>query len=229
MSCKIPGLFVALIETIVNCASLSPSTTMDRSASPSTSEMSAPLGQCLDYHHARAAMARSARAEPARETAPEAGGAAARRGPTPRLALLGFCQGRAADGRGGRCDRRHGAWTGSKTPATTTNGCPPWRGQSARVCGGATGGVSPHERCCWFRSSERQLKEISRFRQSQGLVRHTENEGLFSGSADSDERTGFVNPKRGQKGGWNSKSRETMMETSEKASRFRRPRLRLAR
>ena len=53
---------------------------------------------------------------------------------------------------------------------------------------------------------------------------HTENEGLFSGSADSDERTGFVNPKVDGKGtefkiaGNGGRNRQTSR---------RRPRLRL--
>ena len=75
MSCKIPGLFVALIETIVNCASLSPSTTMERSASPSTSPpMSAP-----------SATARVIRRDPRTSTRDFSETGAARRGRTTKV------------------------------------------------------------------------------------------------------------------------------------------------
>ena len=149
-------------------------------------------------------MARSARAEPTRGDCARARGhrGAARANTSPR-APRKIRQGRAADGRGGRCDRRHGAWTVRKRPlrpptVVRRGGDSPregfWRRDGRRVAPRTLLLVS---------IVERQRREKDFFVSIRTLVVtgcHTENEGLFSGfPADSDNRV--REPKKAQKGG----------------------------
>ena len=159
------------------------------------------------------------------ETAPEAGGTAARRGLTPRLALLEkFARGArpTAAGADATDDMARGRFKNARydhqrlsaVEGTVREGL--WRRDGRRVAPRTLLLVSIVER-------QRREKD---FFVSIRTGCHTENEGLFSGSADSDERTGFVNPKVDGKGtefkiaGNGGRNRQTSR---------RRPRLRLAR